>query len=515
MKKLYATLIFFSFFLLNYAQVTFEENKITSYDFQALSISSVYSTDIDGDGDLDLLTASELDDKIAWYENFDGLGSFSLPKIITLDANGANDVYAADIDGDGDMDVLSSAVYGNDIAWYENLDGQGNFSSLILISDDANNARSVYSKDLDGDGDLDVLSANSSGSKLAWYENIDGLGTFGNQQIISSSLSGPFSVYAGDLDGDGDNDVLCASSFDGKVTWFENTNGQGTFGTEQIITTSASGAEFVTAADFDADGDLDVLSTSFIDDKIAWYENIGQGSFGAQQIISNLADDPRSVVVKDLDNDGDLDILSVSSFNNKISLYENTNGLGDFVIQQIISSDFGDLSVHAADFDGDGDIDVVSSKGNNAYTFENLNGIGNFSSAKPVIPTTDEPRSIFPADIDADGDFDILCASEDDNKISWFENLDGQGTFGVQKVVSSLEDAISVLAADVDGDNDLDIVASGHSSSSRTVWFENLDGLGNFGPEQIILYGVGFNTSIQMIDIDGDNDLDLLSDASN
>jgi hypothetical protein len=82
------------------------------------------------------------------------------------------------------------------------------------------------------------------------------------------------SVYAVDVDGDGDMDVLSASSVDDKIAWYEN-DGQQTF-TSHTITTSADAATSVYATDMDGDGDMDVLSASFGDDKIAWYENDGQ-----------------------------------------------------------------------------------------------------------------------------------------------------------------------------------------------------------------------------------------------
>ena len=54
------------------------------------------------------------------------------------------------------------------------------------------------------------------------YENIDGLGTFGTQQVITTEADGARSVYAADVDGDGDVDVLSASRFDDKIAWYEN-----------------------------------------------------------------------------------------------------------------------------------------------------------------------------------------------------------------------------------------------------------------------------------------------------
>jgi hypothetical protein len=177
------------------------------------------------------------------------------------------------MDGDGDMDVLSASWTDNKIAWYENTDGAGTFGAQNVISTVAMNASSVYASDMDGDGDMDVVSASYGDDKIAWYENTDGDGTFGAQQVISTAALSARSVYATDLDGDGDMDVLSASYADNKIAWYENTDGDGTFGAQQVISTAALGAISVYATDIDGDGDMDVLSASVGDDKIAWYKN--------------------------------------------------------------------------------------------------------------------------------------------------------------------------------------------------------------------------------------------------
>ncbi|MDE0916357.1 MAG: VCBS repeat-containing protein, partial [Planctomycetota bacterium] len=118
----------------------------------------------------------------------------------------------------------------------------------------------------------DVLSASVDDNKIAWYENL-GSGAFGAGQVITTGTVRACSVYATDLDGDGDADVLSASWFDDKIAWHENLGG-GAFGAGQVITTAAVTARSVYATDLDGDGDADVLSASAGDDKIAWYENL-------------------------------------------------------------------------------------------------------------------------------------------------------------------------------------------------------------------------------------------------
>ena len=205
-------------------------------------------------------------------ENTDGLGGSGPQQVISVDADAAHSVFSADIDGDGDMDVLSASSSDNKITWHENMNGQGDFGGGQVISLDSDGARSVFAIDLDGDSDIDVLSA--FGNKIAWHENTNGRGDFGDRQIIAADADGARSVFAIDLDLDGDIDVLSAAQLAGRIAWYENTDGQGAFGPRQVITADADAAQSVFAADLDADGDVDVLAASVLNGKIAWFENL-------------------------------------------------------------------------------------------------------------------------------------------------------------------------------------------------------------------------------------------------
>ena len=75
-------------------------------------------------------------------------------------------VYAADVDGDGDTDVLGAATLADDIAWWENTAGDGTAWTEHTVDGDFDSARSVFAADVDGDGDLDVLGASSFGDDI-------------------------------------------------------------------------------------------------------------------------------------------------------------------------------------------------------------------------------------------------------------------------------------------------------------------------------------------------------------
>jgi len=253
MNGRYLSLVALTFLVASVAlsqEVTFSDEIVITTN--ADGAHSVFSADLDGDGDMDVLSASQSDDKIAWYENTDGQGNFGPQQILATD-----------------MDVLS-ASRGNDmIAIFRNADGLGNFDPWSFITDTADLAQYVFSADLDGDGDNDVLSASEGDNKIAWYEN--GYGWF--ERIISTHHEAASAVFSADLDGDGDMDVLACSWNDNRIAWYENTDGAGDFGPQQIITTDADWPWSIFSADLDGDGDMDVLSASSFDDKIAWYRN--------------------------------------------------------------------------------------------------------------------------------------------------------------------------------------------------------------------------------------------------
>ena len=310
---------------------------------------SVHATDMDDDGDIDVLGAALYADEIAWFEN-DGDESFA-EHIIGGSFDDAVSVYAADVDGDGDMDVLGAADGADDITWWEN-DGYESFVEHT-VDDYFDGARGVYATDVDGDGDVDVLGAAIYANDITWWEN-DGEENF-TEHTIDGSFSGARSVYATDVDGDGDVDVLGAARVANDVTWWEN-DGEETF-TKYTIDGYFDGVVTVHAADLDGDGDVDVLAGAVDADEIAWWENDGEENFTKRMVVQDF-DRAISVYATDVDQGGDIDVLGAAYDAGKISWCEN-DGDGNF-IEHIVDGEFGGArSVYASDLDGDGDVDVL------------------------------------------------------------------------------------------------------------------------------------------------------------
>ena len=616
----------------------------------ALQADAVRGVDLDGDGDNDILTAQGGIDQIRWFEN-EGAGSFGSHQIVATSVGGVTVALGADLDGDDDLDVLFAASQDDSVGWIENLDGNGTWGPVQILTDLANGARAAIAVDLDGDDDLDVAAAYFFGDTIAWFENTDGNGTFGPEQIISDAVDGPRSVAAADLDNDGDQDVIAPSFNDDTVSWFENTDGDGTFGPPEIISDTADQVVTVVAANLDGDGDPDVIAAvSGIVNSLLWYENLrddcnnngvpdscedpsvraactdvdldgvsvttdcddgnpncttdctdedGDGfcvtsdcddtnpncildctdvdldglcpPFDCDDLdpdcttdcadadndgvracsgdcddtdpecgpedctdcdrngIPDICDEPVTFATRDvstleggletpaadLDGDGDRDVLAGLNSAGGLVWYENADGVGaSWGSAQILELQFS-VTAKTADVDGDGDFDILADVGGTVSWFENLGDGGAFGPQRPIAVDF-RPRRVVAADLDDDGDLDVLASSHLNDKIAWYENLDGAGSFELGQLVASgsiVNSAHPVVAVDLDGDDDLDILAASATSSGRVLWFENVDGEGDFGSHQLIDEPVGQPRSLFAADLDGDDDLDILVGA--
>ena len=343
---------------------------------------------------------------------------FSDPIVINNNADGAVYVYAADLDGDGDMDVLSASEEDEKIAWYEN-DGNGNFSAPKVLATNVDDALSVLADDLDGDGDMDVVySSIDDDYNLIWLKN-DGNGNFGSPYTINGFWAPITSIHLNDLDEDGDIDLLVSDYED--LTWLKN-DGNGNFGNQLWI--SGGWITVVDIADMDNDGDMDVISNdSWPDslgnsvDVIEWYENTGNGNFSGAQIL--IETDCYDFYCEDIDGDEDMDIII--SYNNKIRLFEND---GNVNFEESISINCPNVnSIYPTDIDGDNDVDILSTSdfNDNLSWYEN-DGSGNFGSQNIITTDINDPRNIFAANLDGDIDIDVLTASYGDDKIAWYKN---------------------------------------------------------------------------------------------
>lgn len=327
-------------------------------------------------------------------------------------------------------------------------------------------------------------------------------GTFG-PAVNYEAGDGPWSIFAADLDEDGDIDLMTANSHSDNVSVLLN-NGDATFVSPSNYPVGEEPWS-VFAADLDGDGYSDLITANMYDSDVSVLLNNGNGTFASPSFYP-VGDSPSWVFAADLDGDGDLDLVTANVYGDNVSVLLN-NGDGTFATQSTYPVGDGTMpaSVFAADLDGDGDLDLAT--GNyGSYDVAVLlnNGNGTFGSST-LYPVGELPLSVFAADLDADGDLDLAASNCYSTSISVLFN-NGDGTFGPQIVYTVGTCPWAVFPADIDGDEDLDLTASHEFSSD--VWVLLNDGNGVFDPDSV--YPVGDAPySIFAADLNDDGDLDL------
>ena len=261
------------------SQLTFETINIST-DLDGAT--HVHAGDLDSDGDMDLTYATLLGHEIGWLEN---QGNYTFKKhTLTTSATNAYKAYAVDLDNDGDLDIVSASGSDRKVrAFYNNISVDGTFTEKV-VSNEARDINSLYFADIDSDGDMDLIGGETYYDGVYWFQNN---GPSWTRKTVTRSVNDPTSVFALDMDEDGDTDVLSASYKDNKIAWYEN-DGSENF-TQKVVSTSALGARGVWASDIDKDGDVDIFSASQSDNKIVLYENDGTQTFTTKVISSDAA----------------------------------------------------------------------------------------------------------------------------------------------------------------------------------------------------------------------------------
>ena len=377
-RTLAISLVEFCLLILNaYSQVSFEQHLV---DDNTHGMGSIYACDIDGDQDNDILAASLEDNQIIWCRNDGGTPIHWEKIVIASNVAGAHSVYAADLDNDGDLDVIGAAYQGQPgIAWWRNDSGDPVIWTKFPVANTFINAHEIYSADLNNDQFTDILGASSDLNKIAVWYNSGGDSITWNEQTLITNFTLAKSVRAGDIDGDGDIDVIGASIVDNDVLWWKNDdNGTPVNWTQLDIDLNFSGAHRVDTADINGDGRLDVVGAGYVGHTIGWWENNGGNPISwTRQIVEYNFINACIAYASDIDGDGDMDIIGTSQGNNIVAIWLNNGGNPIQWIKIIVDNDFYRVwPLYAADLDGDGDIDVIagsSHQGNNQIRwYENL-----------------------------------------------------------------------------------------------------------------------------------------------
>ncbi len=345
-----------------------------------------------------------------------------------------------DVDGDGDIDFVAanSGIGANSVSVRLN-GGDASGSNTGVFANGTTLALpqspfSVVLGDLDGDGDLDLVTYNYQSTASIRFN--DGLGNYsGSQEVTMSANNNPDKVMGGitlgDIDGDGDLDLLSAAIGSGKSLGVRFNDGTGNFTTSALTLSGPSYLSEVALGDLDNDGDLDVVAPSYypgsaVNALIYYMLNDGAGTFTTAPSLyppSGLA--PTGVALGDIDNDGDLDFVigNSSASNNYNAPYAanvfRNNGGGTFTAQLVATSKYP-AQVALGDIDGDGDLDLLTTCTDaNTVSVQLNNGVNTGAfTAGPEFPVGLFPNGLALADVDGDGDLDFLTTNKNANTVS-------------------------------------------------------------------------------------------------
>lgn len=316
--------------------------------------------DLDEDGDLDWIFGQR--GKLSWFEHVSANSWILHP----LGEGAKTDVggCAIDINNDGRTDFMVGS------GWYENTGSPKTkpftFHNAYTISCHDNVA-----VDINGDDKPDILanSNDRNNPHLVWYETAVNENKAWETFFIGKGIHGGCDPKGfGDLDGDGDNDIVRGDS------WFENNTGSGFSWTEHPLIPkggSRSGKYGLAlkswVTDLDKDGDMDIVEAECdtLATRVFWWENIkNRKKFKFHLISENYTDqDFHSLAVMDFDNDGDEDVFSgggpMTSGTHKWIIWENTKDATTWK-KHVILEGYRCHEAKAADVDGDGDIDICS-----------------------------------------------------------------------------------------------------------------------------------------------------------
>ncbi|MGA1225411.1 MAG: FG-GAP-like repeat-containing protein, partial [Phycisphaerales bacterium] len=475
--------------------------------------------DFDADGRLDLAVATAAP-RIQLFRNL-GRRAFATP--LTLVPSSPSPltfpfVGFADADGDGDLDLFGGyRGFATGVDLFRNR-GDATFdpATPIAFPIAASQASDIALGDVDGDGDPDLVATTQAGDEWLLFRN--GAGTFTFDRRLDAGEY-PISIEVADTDGDGDSEVVIANRLSLDVTVFEN-DGMGDFRQPPTVETGGFSTAGLTVAigDLDGDGDLDAVS-SWVGHWIML--NDGTGTLGPGSGF-NPGRGAKKAELEDVDGDGNLDLVCIPPDQQPPYHLLVLRGHGDGTFGSIESTPIascGNSDLVVCDLDLDGDPDVVVAEWlacpgtpfSGRRLFACLNqGDGTFTMLPPAVLQTAGAATLAAGDFDEDGVPDLFLGTQPASVVLGR----GDGTFEVDAAILLDATAIDIDLADLDGDGHLDAVGvvpdNGTYLESLAVWMGRGDG--GFetvrrwsGASSPMLRGV---REVELGDFDGDGLLD-------
>lgn len=311
--------------------------------------------DVDGDGDLDAVVAAGRH----WPEQNrvffnDGGGHFRRARRLGDQPDRSYAVPLADLDGDGDLDVVVGNDRGVNLVFWN--DGRGEFRQGPSVGAPGRNTRSITLADLNGDSRIDIVVANR-GEPNTVHLN-DGHGAFTDAGFVGSGIDDTIATVAADFDGDGDLDLALACR--GTLSTTHRNDGSGRFDAGRPIGTEQDNTAQLAAGDLDDDGHVDLVATNGGQRNMLLLGR-GDGTFADAIRFGAESDQSYGVALGDLDQDGDLDIV-VGNQDTTDAIYFNDGDLRALRELRFGEPDQVTYGVTVGDVSGDGVPDILAAR---------------------------------------------------------------------------------------------------------------------------------------------------------
>ena len=331
--------------------------------------------------------------------------------------------------------------------------------------------------------------------------------SFVEQQRFVTRTGAPTQSYgasAADLDGDGDSDLMVVNELTSDVRIYRNL-GDGTFETTPSGTIALeAGASPSEVSDFDGDGVEDLAVTNVFGGSVAVALGDGTGMF-LEPLSFGVGAEPRGMVVLDVEGDGDADIVVTSSVRGDLALLEN-DGSGRFAVSSF-GARVASWGIGTGDFDEDGILDIVAGGREGGMVVYRGTGAGGVLAFEELARPAPESATwtIAIGDLNGDGHEDIVSADGHDDATSVLFG-DGTGAFTFAEARRDVPRSTSVDIADLDGDDDLDVV---WSSIFTPGWLVAENDAGTLTLFETVPASRTGSCAV-LFDVDGDRDVDMI-----
>ena len=437
----------------------------------------------------------------------DRSGGFASPLVVPVIGT-ASSLGAVDLEPDGDLDLVVGFGRTDHVLLLRNV-GDGAFQRER--HEDLPRSETLVVDDLDGDGDHDLASAAGSAVSVVFQDGVLQAPLF----AASTEAAGgtPHDISVGDLDGDSDLDVVTANNTpDPGISVFENL-GDGVFAA--FTGFGGGGTPFAIAlADIDSDGDLDVAAADegggIGTNRLRVLLNDGGGAFsqGLEYATGGVI---RHVTTGDLNGDGAPDLVTTQSAANNVTVLLN-DGTGAFDRLFDLPVGAGPSAAAIADVDVDGFTDLVVANQTAAelslFQGPLLQGgdDGAFAGSRSLL-LVGKPSSVSIGDLDGDSLPDLVTADEATATVTVFWNDAAKGLAASESFLKYVEPH-SVSTADIDGDGFLEVVTANQRSNTVSLLF--------FGGDRTLEGSVPYQVGMQprfvvAADLDNNGATDLVS----